>query len=383
MAVTARIPFVARRRDAARLVVVPPRLRLVVFTTSYPRDEDDYAGRFVSDAVARLRLQGVDVDVVKPGDYRDFGLCYGEGTGLFTGIRRKPWLAPLLLASMAWTLRRRARDADLVHAHWLFGAGVALAAGKPFVVTLHGSPSAGRFEDLALMRRVPWLVRLLLNRARAVICVGQPLADAATAIGVRNVQVLRNGVEVGPRVLRPRTEPFVLYVGRLAPEKGIADLAEATAGLPLVVAGDGPLRDLLPGKAAMRPHHEVMGLYDRAACLVVSSYSEGSPTVIIEAMSRGCPVVTTAVADAPHVVRDGETGFVVPIGDTQALRARLEAILEDAELRERFAERSRERIEELCSWDRVIPRLLELYETAVPAPRAPRRRGAVLPVPLP
>lgn len=341
-------------------------MRIAVFTTSYPRSSEDFAGRFVEGQVIRLRQQGHIVDVVGPGAYQDFGLCYGDGRGLMGSIRQKPWLAVPLFISMVIALRKAAKDADLVHAHWLAGALVARFTHRPFVVTLHGSGTAGRFSDLALMARYPALVRYLLRPARTVICVGQPLADAAQGIGIA-ATVLRNGVELSARPREPLSPPFALFVGRLAPEKGIADLVEATAGLSVVVCGDGPLRGTLPPEidAKMRPHSEVVSLYHKAACLIVSSYEEGSPTVIIEAMACGCPVVTTAVADAPYVVADGETGYVVPIGDTEALRSRVQQLLADPALCERLGRAARDRIAELCGWDETIARLSAIYEAAI------------------
>ena len=122
-------------------------MKVAVFTTSYPRHEGDLAGRFVFDLVRRLRDRGVEIDVVAPGDYRDFGLTGSGGAGLVASVRGRPWLAPPLFASMVRSLRRAARSTDLVHANWLAGAAVARFAGKPFVVTLHGSGTAGRFSD--------------------------------------------------------------------------------------------------------------------------------------------------------------------------------------------------------------------------------------------
>src|SRR5919199_1108349 len=105
--------------------VIPLRpMRVAVFTTSYPRHEDDFAGRFVSDAVERLRARGVEIDVVSPGVYRDYGLTF-DGGGIMRSVKRRPWVAPLLAWSMVRTLRRVARRADLVHAHWLAGGVVA------------------------------------------------------------------------------------------------------------------------------------------------------------------------------------------------------------------------------------------------------------------
>jgi glycosyltransferase involved in cell wall biosynthesis len=115
--------------------------RVVVFTTSYPRDENDFAGRFVYDLVEKVRARGVEVDVVRPGAFTAFG----ERGGVVESFRRRPWRAPRVLWSMRNALVRAGREADLVHAHWLASALVAPAAGKPVVLTLHGSGPAGRF----------------------------------------------------------------------------------------------------------------------------------------------------------------------------------------------------------------------------------------------
>src|SRR5215210_372230 len=142
-------------------------MRVAILTTSYPRGPGDYAGRFVADLVDRLRERGVELAVVGPGSYRGFG---GEG-GVVAGFRRRPWLAPIVIASMARALRRAARDADLVHAHWLASMLVAPTARKPVVLTLHGSGTAGRFEDLRALATPPG--RLLLRGARVVLGVSE------------------------------------------------------------------------------------------------------------------------------------------------------------------------------------------------------------------
>src|SRR5204862_562005 len=75
-----------------------PLPRVVHLTTSYPRHAEDFAGRFVADVVEGLERRGLDVSVLAPGGYRDFGLAYGGG--LVHNLKRRPWLAPLLLVSM-------------------------------------------------------------------------------------------------------------------------------------------------------------------------------------------------------------------------------------------------------------------------------------------
>src|SRR5439155_1505432 len=81
----------ARARDANRLRAQAPRLKIAVLTTSYPRHEDDFAGRVVADQVERIRARRIDVEVVSPARFRHFGIAYGAGV---TGnLRRRPYLA--------------------------------------------------------------------------------------------------------------------------------------------------------------------------------------------------------------------------------------------------------------------------------------------------
>ena len=375
MAATAPAPSPALGR--ARTTSAPRRPRVVHFTTSYPRDAGDFAGRFVKDLVDRLDAGGVDVDVVGPGAYRDWGLAYGAG--IVGNLRRRPWRAPLLVLSMVRALRRAARDADLVHAHWLAGGAIAALARTRFVVTLHGSGTAGRLSDLELARRAPRLVRAVLSRAEVVICVSEALGAMAGAHGAREVRVIPNGVELPDRVANEAAEAHVLYAGRLSPEKGIEDLVEAARGLPLVVAGDGPLRELVPDALGFVAHDRLEGLYDEAAVVVLPSHREGLPLAVLEAMAHARPVVATRVGGIPDLVEDGVTGLLVEPGDRAALRAALERLLADPELRRRMGREGRRRVRR-CSWDAVAAQTLEAYGLTPAAPRRSGRRSTTAPI---
>ena len=340
-------------------------MRVVVLTTSWPRTESEFAGRFVSDAVERLRERGVDVEVLAPGSgYRDYGLAYGGG--MAANVRRRSWLAPLLLLSMWQAVRRAARTADLVHAHWLLTAAVARFAGKPFVVTLHGSGSAGRFSDDELARRRPRLVRTLLRPAAAVICVSETLAASVRAAGL-NAVVIPNGVPIPAEVGAAAEPPEVLYVGRLSPEKNIDTLLAAVGDLNLVVAGDGPLRASVPNALGAVPHAEVEKLLERASVVVAPCEREGFGLAAAEAMAFGRPVVAAAGGALLDLVSDGETGLLVPPRDVPAMRAAVERLLGDPELRERLGRAARAFARERFGWDGVIERTLEVYERALDA----------------
>lgn len=332
-------------------------MRVLVLTTSYPRHEADFAGRFLADTVARLEARGLEVDLLAPDrGYRDFGLAYGEG--MSRNVRRRPWAVPPLLASMTRAARRAARRADVVHAHWLPTGLPAAFSGKPFVLTLHGT-------DVELARRGPPVARRIVRRAAVVIGVSQALTDAARRLGARDARFVPNGVEIPPGVAAEAEPAEVLYAGRLSPEKGIEDLLAVAEGLRLVVAGDGPLRPRVPQALGMLPRRELYGHLDRAAVVVFPSRRDGFPVACAEAMAHGRAVVATAVGGLPDMIVHGETGFLVPPGDPAALRAAIDRLLADPELRQRLGAAARLRIEELCGWDRVIDRTLEAYEAAV------------------
>jgi glycosyltransferase involved in cell wall biosynthesis len=197
-----------------------------------------------------------------------------------------------------------------------------------------------------------------------VICVSPVLADAMRSAGIENVHEIPYGVEIPKETAPEEQPPKVLFAGRLSPEKRIDVVAAATDGLPRIVAGDGPLRDLLPDALGFVPQNELFGLYDRAAVVLLASEREGLPNVVLEAMARGKTVVSTPVGGIPAVIEDGKTGLLVPIGDAQATRDAVERALADPELRRRLGAGARERVREYCSWDRVTERMLAVYEAA-------------------
>src|SRR5437867_3478862 len=142
---------------------------------------------------------------------------------------------------------------------------------------------AGRVADLELARRHPRLFGFVIRRAEVVIGVSEALAEAARRCGARDVRTIPNGVELPVSTGAEAEPPEVLFVGRLSPEKGIAELVAATQGMSLVVAGDGPLRGLVPDALGFVPHDELGELYDRAAVVVCPSYREGLPLCVLEA----------------------------------------------------------------------------------------------------
>lgn len=144
----------------------------------------------------------------------------------------------------------------------------------------------------------------------------------------------------------PETLRF-LSVARLSPEKGHLLLLEAFAGVlaehpeaRLVLAGDGPMRGEIEqaiARLSLGDAVEITGWVDaerikaelgRATALVQPSFIEGLPVVIMEAMARGRPVISTYVSGIPELVLPGKTGWLVPAGDTAALKTAMAGLAE-------------------------------------------------------
>jgi glycosyltransferase involved in cell wall biosynthesis len=176
--------------------------------------------------------------------------------------------------------------------------------------------------------------------------------------------------------IRLADPPTVLEVARLAEVKGQRELIEALAGLEATGVLVG--RDLELGGAYERRlaadadrlgarivfagyREDVPALLEGCDVFCLPSHAEGLPLVLLEAMSRGKPVVATSVGGTPELVEHGETGLLVPAGDVDALREALDRVLRDLELARRLGEGAARRVRERFSAARAAEQVLGLY----------------------
>jgi len=176
----------------------------------------------------------------------------------------------------------------------------------------------------------------------------------------------------------------LLAVGRLIPVKNLALLLDAVellrrgrqaVDVRLFVVGDGPLRPELEAQAARLklPVHftglvsDVSPYYRASSALVLSSDSEGSPMVVLEALAHGLPVVARAVGGVPDMVRDGREGLLVSAGTPSALAEAIERVAVDPALRQRLGRQAWERARTELAVGKWAERHLSLYREMVPA----------------
>ena len=113
--------------------------------------------------------------------------------------------------------------------------------------------------------------------------------------------------------------------------------------------------------------NDAADLIGAADVFALSSADEALPIVVLEALALGTPVVSTDVGGIPDVVTDGETGLLVPPRDAPAMRAAVERLLGDADLRGRLGGAGRDFARERFGWDGVIERTLGVYRRALEA----------------
>lgn len=175
-------------------------------------------------------------------------------------------------------------------------------------------------------------------------------------------------------------DPFVLYFGDVTEDKGVGVLLDAYRRLadppPLVLIGrlELPGAASVPGVRALGrlPHRVAIEALRRAAFTVAPSLlPESFGIVALEAAAAGKPTVAAAIGGLTDVVVDGETGFLVPPGDAEALRGALGRLLADPGLRERLGAAARERAR-LFGPERIVPEFEAAYGRAIAGRRAAR-----------
>lgn len=294
-----------------------------------------------------------------------------------------PWLDLRGLVELV-RLFRRVRP-DVVHLNsskaGVLGAVAARIARVPAVVFTVNGWAFNNFRSSRTVKVYLWGARLIGRLSDRIVCVAErerELGLAARVCTPEQAVVIHNAVDVGSAsVASPGNEPpRVITVGRFAYPKDFVTLVRALDGVEAetLVVGDGPDRDEIEREIA-RTGARVQLLGERddvpeqlaaSHVFVLSSRSEGLPLSILEAMAAGLPVIASDVGGVPELVADGETGFVVPVGDEDALREALRRLVADSKLRARMGAASRRRAQEHFDLPLLRRAHLGLYESLLP-----------------
>jgi len=284
---------------------------------------------------------------------------------------------------------------DLMHVHyaiphaataWLAKQMLKTERDLKIVTTLHGT-------DITLVGQDPsyyTLTKFSIEQSDAVTAVSAFLREEtyrAFGCGNCDVRVISNFVSTADyhpatddsyrRALAPQGHRVLVHVSNFRPVKRILDVVRIFAGvrkaLPatLVLVGDGPDRDAAEHEVdqlGLRKDVRFLGKVENVGdvlrggdLFLLPSATESFGLAALEAMACGVPVVASAAGGIPEVVKDGETGFLAPVGDVTAMTERALALLKDPAEHERMRRNAAARALEFSA-DRVVPRYEQLYE---------------------
>lgn len=392
-------------------------MRVLYVVTAYDRYAGEGITPWLVEAIRRLKVVGVDVEVLAPS-YR--GLQSADVGGVVVHrfryaptpfetlthdqtapdrIRERPWLVGLVpgyLLSGTHEARKLARNGrfDVVHVHWplphaMLGVAAKRAGRVPLVSTFHG------VEIAWARRQLPFALPLLrrwIRQSDAVTANSSYTAALVRQVYDRPVDRIPFGAAVpvpgtgSSPASRTTEDPFqLLFVGRLVERKGIQHLLPAVASLRaryavrLHVVGTGPMEGALRAQAQRLELGDIVqfhGFIDTASlskryagahAFVLPAVRdrkgdvEGLGVVLIEAGAYGLPLVASRAGGIVDVVREGETGLLVPPGDEQALEAALERLILDPALARRLGDGARAHVKAKFSWPAITEQLVALY----------------------
>lgn len=410
-------------------------MRILMLTQSYAPIVGGIE-HMVEDISGELAKRGHEVAVatLRQPQSQPTGSDAVPAYGLDTSIRRIPGLrldeerthAPP--APDPWTTRELRRlmqefRPDVVHAHdWLIHSYLPLDrhSSPALLLSMHdyGLTCATRrfmhrgkalcsgpgltkcvqcacevYESVAKGAPTALGTRMSERRVRKHVDVFLPVSTAVRdlcRLGPEDTHRVINNFVIGqpaplgdePELAQLPQEPYIMYFGDVSREKGVHNLVAAYRELdsppPLVLLGRrvGEIEDV-PGVRMLgrMPHRIVLEALRRSLFTVAPSiWSDPFPVVALEAAAAGKPTIASRIGGLQDSVVDGETGFLVPPGDRQALAGAMRRLLDDAELRERMGAAANSRQEELYTPGTVIPQYEQAYELALER-RQIRRAG--------
>ena len=376
-----------------------PRV-LFVLESVFPKRGGGGAEAQVLTLARKMRSIGIDVAVIAPMVPDGPQQAADEVGGVPVQRISYPKIpvigAALMLLRLMQTLIRERRNTVAIHAHIAHNMASVCSVtgrllGKPVIVKLTGYHEiSGGILD-AHARLPSRLRRHALQQATYVQATSNRIADLLRAAGFGSAQIRRipNAVDIDR--LRPSPDGIDrtairgdamrvgIYVGRLAPEKGLEHLLrswkEALAGrrdIRLVLVGDGPLRGPLEKMARdlqihdalwFAGHADEVGRFLHAADFaILPSLSEGLSNAMLEAMASGLPMLGSRVSGTEDFVIPGETGWLFEPGDEAGLASCLAAIADTApEALHAMGARARTAVTATASIEAVVGQLAELY----------------------
>ena len=265
------------------------------------------------------------------------------------------------------------KDYDVVHCQSTFPALSALFSGKKYFVYCRGS-------DIYLARGWKKLInRIVLRNAKGVISLTKDMQNRIKKdYDVKSVIVPNGNNFEGVRKMKKDDDvPRVIYVGTLKKIKGVDYLLKSVASLKdnfeLWIIGSGPEKESLQELSSdlklkgvkflgRKTGRKLVWAMSQGDVLVLPSFSEGFPNVILEGMSLGMPIIATDVGGVREILKEGYNGFVIPARDSKKMREKISLLIKSKILQKKFSKNNLKDVKKY-SWSNAAKRLESLYNS--------------------
>ncbi|MEO0132277.1 MAG: glycosyltransferase family 4 protein [candidate division WOR-3 bacterium] len=392
-------------------------MRVLYIATAFPRHEGDIITPWLLEAVRRIKHRGIDVEVftssykglgeqtlygIKIYRFRYFFKKFETLTHEETAVDRvkKGFLNKLLVifylifGTRAIIHLTKRKKYDVIHTHWplphaIFGYFASKYSHARHVLYFHGVELMWVKKELKILK--PFL-RWAIRKADAVICNSSHTQARIKEIYDRDVLIIPSGqaamydlqAHIVPEHHKPKPE-YILFVGRLVERKGVKYLIEAFVRIVdkypvrLKIIGEGPeLPNLIKLAKEKRVSDKVdflgkvstqeLDSYYRNATLFVlpaivdtKGDTEGLGVVLIEALTYKLPVVASSVGGIVDIIKDRETGLLVPEKNSAALAEAISVLLEHPDYAMALAEKGYKYVSEKYNWDKIIDQILKVF----------------------
>lgn len=387
-------------------------MNVLFVATAFPRFKGDVITPWMTELIQRLRKKGIEVSVFTSSyrglknqiwngmpvyRFRYFLKKYERLTHEETAVDRfsKGWfnvllsLFYLLLGTISIVRLVRRKKFDIIHIHWpfphiLFGICAKAFSHSRLFATFYG------LEIRWLKKRFPFLVKpfsWLINRADVVTAISNHTAGELKGIVKKEIPIIPFSITVESQNVATSDENFILFVGRHVERKGVNVLIDAFRlihkEIPhnVVIVGDGPERKRWEGMSQdyglsnrikftgwvstedLHNYYRTCSFFVLPAIYDKHGDTEGLGVVMIEAMGYSKPVIASNVGGITDVVINGYNGILVKDNDPEQLARAIKELIQDNELARKLGVNAKKSIDERFNWDKIISKLIELYET--------------------
>lgn len=386
--------------------------KVLVIASTFPRWKNDSRPSFVY-GLAKEQTKKLDVIVLAPHSkgsktYEEFdGLKIHRfkywfekeknlvDGGILPNLRSSPLyffqIPPFIISELFSAIKIvKKENVDIIHAHWIIPQGftamiIKLLFGVNYIVTsLGGDMFPFKINNSPLL----WLYKKIITQASFATAVNHSFIRELDTVSNKKSYYIPNGVDITKfkMIVSDKKKRNILFVGRLVEKKGVRYLIEALTKLDsslynkLLIVGDGPLRhDLekrvkeldLENKTSFLgniPYDQLLKLYYKNMFIVVPSIAtkggdvEGFPTVYLDAMASGCPIITTRIEGIETMIKNNQNGIVVEQKDPPALRKAMRRLISNDKLRNALAKSALDEVREKYSFDIVSKQYFQLIE---------------------